>query len=1004
VREEQEDPGARARWERLRLQDENGQIPPNALINAYEQRKAMPFRPEAWGEFLGASTTMEGIEPETAGIQPSIWTWIGPGNIGGRIRSIIIHPTTPNTMWVGSVGGGVWKTTNGGMSWSTTTDFMANLAVNCMAIDPTNPNVLYAGTGEGFFPGDGIQGNGIFKTTNAGSTWTQLAFTANNSDFYWVNRLAISPTNNRVFLAATEAGFFRSTDGGGHWSQRLMTNGRDVLFHPTDETKCLAADASGHAYYSTDGGVTWTVVNGFPQGAGRIELAYARSNPAIVYAQVQAPNVDGQLFQSTDGGQTYVLRNSTCCGGGYANALWVDPTNANTVVAGGVVLWRSTNGAVDFTQIDVGLHADYHAIVNHPNYNGTTNRVVFVGQDGGIYKTEDVLTASTYADFTSLNHNLGVTQFYGAAGNHTSGTIIGGNQDNGTVRYRPQDGINGWIEPYGGDGGFCAADQTDPNYFYGEYVGLQIYRSTDGGDSVQSIDTGLDRDNANFIAPFVLDPNNPNTLLAGAASLSRSANVKAATPTWASIKSPISGLIPISAIAVAPGNSNIVWVGYNNGDIYYTTNGTAGNPSWTQVNGILPRRFCARITIAPQNPNLVYAVFGGFYDYNPNSVWRTLNNGATWTNISNGLPSAPVNSLVVSPSNSSTLYIGTAVGIFASADGGMTWSPSNDGPANVFVEELFWVGTQLVAATHGRGMFTAVPGQPAVTTNPATYITSFSATLNGTVNPNGQTTNVHFEYGTTTNYGSTTASHSYTGNTTQSVTANISGLTASTTYHFRIVATNNAGTVHGSDRTFTTLSATGPPVVITNPATYIASYSAKLNGSVDPHGLATTVYFQYGTTTSYGSATGVYLFVGDTYLNASAGITGLSANTTYHFRIVAINSSGTRYGSDRTFATLSATGPPVAITNPATNVASSSATLNGSVDPHGLTTSVHFQYGTTTSYGHTTVNQTKTGNTYQNVAANIGGLTAHTTYHFRIVATNSGGIRYGSDRTFRTTP
>jgi hypothetical protein len=218
------------------------------------------------------------------------------------------------------------------------------------------------------------------------------------------------------------------------------------------------------------------------------------------------------------------------------------------------------------------------------------------------------------------------------------------------------------------------------------------------------------------------------------------------------------------------------------------------------------------------------------------------------------------------------------------------------------------------------------------------------------------------------------------------------------------VATDSSGTRYGTDRMFTTLSVTGSPVVITNPASYIASFSATLNGSVDPHGLTATVYFQYGTTTSYGLTTAIQSKTGNTYQNVTASTGGLTASTTYHFRIVATNGAGTRYGSDRTFTTLSATGPPVAITNPATNLASSSATLNGSVDPHELTTTVHFQYGTTTSYGHTTANQTKTGNAYQNVAANISGMTASTTYHFRIVATNSSGTRYGGDRTFRTTP
>jgi uncharacterized protein YegP (UPF0339 family) len=293
-------------------------------------------------------------------------------------------------------------------------------------------------------------------------------------------------------------------------------------------------------------------------------------------------------------------------------------------------------------------------------------------------------------------------------------------------------------------------------------------------------------------------------------------------------------------------------------------------------------------------------------------------------------------------------------------------------------------------------------GRPVVTTNLATNVASFSATLNGSVDPHGSTTTVYFQYGTTSGYGHTTANQTKTGNTYQNVSANISGLTASTTYHFRLVAHNGNGTTYGSDRTFTTLATTGPPVAATNPATFIASFSATLNGSVDPHGLSTSVHFQYGTTTSYGLTTAPQSKSGNTYQSVSANISGLAASTTYHFRMVATNSGGTRYGSDMTFTTLSATGPPVVTTNPATNVASSSATLKGTVDPHGLTTSVHFQYGTTTSYGSTTASQSKSGNTYQSVSANISGLAASTTYHFRIVANNGSGTANGADRTFKT--
>jgi len=193
---------------------------------------------------------------------------------------------------------------------------------------------------------------------------------------------------------------------------------------------------------------------------------------------------------------------------------------------------------------------------------------------------------------------------------------------------------------------------------------------------------------------------------------------------------------------------------------------------------------------------------------------------------------------------------------------------------------------------------------------------------------------------------------------------------------------------------------TGPPVAITNPATLIASFSAKLNGSVNPHGLTTSVYFQYGN--SYGLTTAPQSHTGNTSLNISANISGLTASTTYHFRIVTTNSAGTRYGSDRTFTTLPPIGFPIVTTKPATNVATFAATLNGLLDPHGLTTSVYFQYGTTTNYGRTTAVQSQTGNAFRNIAANIGGLARNTTYHFRIVATNSVGTRYGNDGTFTT--
>jgi sugar lactone lactonase YvrE len=294
-------------------------------------------------------------------------------------------------------------------------------------------------------------------------------------------------------------------------------------------------------------------------------------------------------------------------------------------------------------------------------------------------------------------------------------------------------------------------------------------------------------------------------------------------------------------------------------------------------------------------------------------------------------------------------------------------------------------------------------GPPIVTTNPAALIASFSATLNGSLNPHGLSTTFHFQYGATTSYGLTTALQTQTGNTSRNVSANISSLTANTTYHFRIVASNANDTRMGADRVFTTLAMTGAPVVMTNPATFIASFSATLNGSLNPNGLPTTFHFQYGTTTNYGLTTAPQTRIGNTSQPVTANIIGLTAGTTYHFRIVASNADGTSYGSDKTFTTLipTPTGPPIVTTNSAYDGRNFSVIFNGTVDPNGLTTTVYFQYGTTTSYGYTTASQTKTGNTSQSVSSTIGWAPGPAREnHFRIVGTNRDGTTYGDDKIF----
>ncbi|MGH7969862.1 MAG: hypothetical protein ACREIC_14150, partial [Limisphaerales bacterium] len=203
-------------FQMLRMRDEHGQIPPDGLMQALDHRRQVGSNPDLFPATHDQSLLMPDFGtagPLVAGVTSGGWTWLGPGNIGGRVRALVMHPTLTNVFWCGGVDGGIWKSTNNGVSWYPLNDFMANLAVSCMVMDPTNSNTLYAGTGEAMYNADAIRGAGIFKTTDGGTTWTQLAATANSS-YQYVGRLAISPTNSQVILAATRSGIFRSTDAG----------------------------------------------------------------------------------------------------------------------------------------------------------------------------------------------------------------------------------------------------------------------------------------------------------------------------------------------------------------------------------------------------------------------------------------------------------------------------------------------------------------------------------------------------------------------------------------------------------------------------------------------------------------------------------------------------------------------------------------------------------------------------------------------------------------------
>lgn len=716
---------------------------PLGAVLRWQQRAGESGRVPDGAVYHAAVAHQQRVATMLSSTGPSNWTLLGPGNIGGRTRSILIDPVTPSRMWVGSVGGGVWRSNDAGASWTMLPDLPAVLAVTCMVADPNNADIIYAGTGEECFF-DNVEGSsnsavsegaGVFKSTDGGDSWTQLAATS-TPQWNSVSRLTIDPGNPSILLASTISGIWRSTDGGNTWSRRTTVETLDVNIDPNDSSKYVAGRADGIAQYSIDGGVTWTDAPAFA-GATRIELEYAEASPGVVFANVNGSG-SVRLWSSTNGGQTYATRstgNIVSILSKYTSALWIDPTDSNRVIVGGLDLYRSTNGGVSFSRISRwssypnSAHADHHRIVAHPGYDGSSNRTVYFGNDGGIQRATNVLTVATTSGWTNLNNDLAITQLYGCCINPTSGVVLGGAQDNGTSRGTPTSGLNGWTQPGGGDGSYCAADPNDPNYFYMQYQHIGLSRSSNAGASAGSnIRGAIAEPTSNFMAYILLDPNDSNRLYVCGAQLWRANDAKTGSPpAWTSVKPALAcvaasppGPRPdhyadnppcnISTVAVAEGNPDIVWVGHNNGDVFFTTNGLAATPTWTEVDDnatALPDRWVSRISIDATNHNRVTVAFLGFAS---NNLWRTTNAGTSWTTLNgsggNTLPAVPVSCIIQHPVIPTRYYAGTDLGLFYTDDDGLNWNPAVGGPSIVPVEDLHWRNDRtLVVGTHGRSIW-----------------------------------------------------------------------------------------------------------------------------------------------------------------------------------------------------------------------------------------------------------------------------------------------------------
>ncbi|GMV37832.1 MAG: hypothetical protein AMXMBFR61_23400 [Fimbriimonadales bacterium] len=702
------------------------------------------------------------------------WRSIGPASMGGRVSDIAVVESNPFTFYVGMATGGVLKTVNNGTSWTPVFDSQPVQSIGAVAIAPSNPEVVWVGTGEPSGRNSSGWGNGVYRTTDGGKTWQHLGL----EDTHHIARILVAPDDpDTAYVAAVgrlwgyhpQRGVFKTTDGGKTWQHVLKVDDKtgaiDIAFGEPGSGIMFAAmyqrlrtpwgfqgvgEGSG-LYRSTDNGNTWTkLTEGLPKGPlGRIGIAVSRSNPKVVMAVIESHvggggqvfnsrSPEGGVFRSEDSGLTWKRVNQNVPRGFYFSKIRIDPKDDKKVYQLGFQITRSTDGGTTFRGGYSGnIHPDVHAMWIDPE----KPEHAIVGTDGGIYVTYD---DGAKWDFLS---NFPLGQFYEiTADDRDPFHVYGGLQDNGSwggpIATRTTTGVSNadWYSVGGGDGFYVQVDPRDPNIIYSETQNGAVRRlDRKNGQSKNirpSAPEGTPSYRFNWNTPLLLSPHNPDVLYIGGNRLFR---VTQQGDWWEPISPDLSKMHPerittagsgaetygtIVTISESLRKPGLIWVGTDDGNVWVTRN---GGKQWDEVGKNLPAKvrdlWVSRIEASRFHEGTAYLSFDGHRsDVFEPLLFVTRDYGKTWRAIHGDLPGHhPIQVVRESPLAAGVLLVGTSFGCFLSNDEGAHWLPLMKNLPAVEVDDILIHRRDhtIVAATHGRSLYVLDKATPLLELTPA---------------------------------------------------------------------------------------------------------------------------------------------------------------------------------------------------------------------------------------------------------------------------------------------